>query len=501
MSAKTARSTKAEANVVCPSHLEGSTLPPDWEWVSLGSVCRTTSGGTPSRKNKEYFEGDIPWVKSGELPDGPVLEIEEYITGEAVKSSSAKQFPQGTLLIALYGATVGKLGVLTQEAATNQAVCAIFPPDDIETKYLFWYLRFVRSDLIAQAIGGAQPNISQGILRNLLIPVAPLSKQKRIVAEIEKQFSRLDEAVANLKRFKANLKRYKASVLKAAVEGKLTEDWRKQHPNVEPASKLLERILKERRGKWTGKGKYKEPVEPDTNNLGSMPISWTWAALEQLCPRFVDSPHRTPRYGQTGLPALGPRDVVGGRLNVMDARLVDEAEYATQTERHVPEAGDIVYSRELSLGWGAILQPGVRVCLSQGMCLFRPHEAVNPRYFMIVLNGPHGRHQAELAASGSAHPHVNLSDIKKYSIPLPPNSEQNTIVAEVERRLSVIEELEAAVQANLTRAERLRQSILSRAFSGRLLGQEAKYIPEIMPALSIAAETQSRYGKDNRAGQ
>ena len=234
MRTKTARVTKTEVDLDHPSHLKGGTFPPDWEWVSLGNICRTTSGGTPSRKNKEYFEGDIPWVKSGELPDGPVSEVEEYITGEAVKNSSAKQFPKGTLLIALYGATVGKLGVLTKESATNQAVCAIFPPDYLGTKYLFWYLRFVRSDLIAQAIGGAQPNISQGIIRNILIPVAPRYEQKRIVAEIEKQFSRLDEAVVNLKRVKANLKRYKAAVLKAAVEGKLTEDWRKQHPNVNP---------------------------------------------------------------------------------------------------------------------------------------------------------------------------------------------------------------------------------------------------------------------------
>ena len=104
--------------------------------------------------------------------------------------------------------------------------------------------------MIAKAIGGAQPNISQGILRTISIPIAPRAQQERIVAEIEKQFSRLDEAVANLKRVKANLKRYKAAVLKAAVEGKLTEDWRKAHPDIEPAGELLKRILAERRAKW-----------------------------------------------------------------------------------------------------------------------------------------------------------------------------------------------------------------------------------------------------------
>jgi len=132
-----------------------------WRRATLGELCRTTSGGTPSRTRPEYFAGTIPWVKSGELTDGLVSEVEEFITDEALTNSSAKIFPAGTLLIALYGATVGRLGVLTRAAATNQAVCAIFPPTDLETRFLFWYLRYRRSDLIAQAVGGAQPNISQ----------------------------------------------------------------------------------------------------------------------------------------------------------------------------------------------------------------------------------------------------------------------------------------------------------------------------------------------------
>ncbi len=163
-----------------------SSLSAGWVWSRLGDICKTTSGGTPSRKNTAYFTGDIPWVKSGELPDGIVEKIEEYITAEAVTNSSAKLFPAGTLLIALYGATVGKLGILKEDATTNQAVCAIFPTDSIDKKYLFWYLRFVRPDLVAQAIGGAQPNISQSILRMLPIPVPPPDQQKHIVAEIEK---------------------------------------------------------------------------------------------------------------------------------------------------------------------------------------------------------------------------------------------------------------------------------------------------------------------------
>ncbi|MBA5866945.1 MAG: hypothetical protein GDA67_09670 [Nitrospira sp. CR1.3] len=370
------------------------------------------------------------------------------------------------------------------------------PHDVIDPRYVYYFVsaqgfRREAAHHMTGAVG--QKRVPQSFLEEASIPVPLLEDQQRIVAEIEKQFSRLDEAVVSLKRTKANLKRYKAAVLKAAVEGKLTEEWRKQHPDVEPASELLEGILAERRAKWSGRGKYTEAARPDPNNIGPAPSSWAWASLEQLCSRFVDSAHRTPHYGETGVPALGPRDVVGGKLNVKDARRVNDTEYAIQTARHVPQAGDIVYSRELSLGWGAVIPPAARVCLSQGMCLFRPQEGVDPRYFMIVLNGPLGRHQAELAATGSAHPHINLGDIKKYSVPLPPSAEQEQIVAEVERRLSVIAELEATVEANLTRAERLRQSILSEAFSGRLVTGAKSGRRQLKEELPLAAESPAEY--------
>ena len=467
MSTKTQRATKIDTDLVRPSHLASSTLPNDWEWVSLGSICRTTSGGTPSRKYKAYFEGDIPWVKSGELPDGPVLEVEEYITGEAIKKSSAKQFPKGTLLIALYGATVGKLGVLTKEAATNQAVCAIFPHDYLETKYLFWYLRFVRSDLIAQAIGGAQPNISQGIIRNLLIPVAPPYEQKRIVAEIEKQFSRLDEAVANLKRVKANLKRYKAAVLKAAVEGKLTEDWRKQHSDVEPASKLLERILTERRAKWKRKGKYKEPAEMDASARTFLPGGWLWASIEALSTKVVDGVHKKPNYVSSGVPFVTVRNLTAGPgINLVKLNFVTKEDHEQFIKRADPGEGDVLISKDGTLGVVRVVRTKTIFSIFVSVALVKPVLREMSDYLGVALSSP--QVQAQMVPKGSGLQHIHLEDLRADCVPVPPSDEQKEIVSEVERRLSVIEELEAAVEANLTRANRLRQSILSQAFSGRL---------------------------------
>jgi type I restriction enzyme S subunit len=424
---KSSKVTKSEADLVHPSSLEGSALPNNWESVSLGSICRTTSGGTPSRKNREYFEGDIPWVKSGELPDGPISEIEEYITEEAVKNSSAKQFPKGTLLIALYGATVGKLGVLTKEAATNQAVCAIFPPDQLETKYLFWYLRFVRSDLIAQAIGGAQPNISQGILRNLLIPVAPPLQQKRIVAEIEKQFSRLDEAVANLKRVKANLKRYKAAVLKAAVEGKLV-------PTERPWKQVvLGDIVTSIRNGYSKK--------PDAEQ-GTRIFRISAVRSMKLDANDVRYLSGVPADYQSFLVASG--DVLFTRYN-------GSRDYVGVCARVQASLPPTVYPDKL-----------IRVRV--------PDSMLRPEFLIILASTGRGREYIESKIRTTAgQSGISGGDLKSLPLDFPRVAEQEQIVVEVERRLSVIDELETTVEANLIRADRLRQAILQQAFRGTLV--------------------------------
>lgn len=157
-----------------------SELPKDWEVKKLGKVCFTTSGGTPSRKHSKYYQGDIPWVKSGELDKGLITDTEEKISEAAIKNSSAKVFPKGTLLIALYGATTGKLAFLGIDAATNQAVCGIFKSEVVESKFLYHFLFSKRPSLVKQSIGGAQPNISQGILKDLEIPLPRLPNKNAL---------------------------------------------------------------------------------------------------------------------------------------------------------------------------------------------------------------------------------------------------------------------------------------------------------------------------------
>jgi type I restriction enzyme S subunit len=255
-----------------------TSLPTLWKFVRLGDIAKTTSGGTPRRDKPHFYGGKIPWVKSGELADRIVYETSEAITEEAIKSSSAKVFPKGTLCIALYGATVGKLGILGVDAATNQAVCAIFPSDELDTRYLYRFFESIRRALVEQGKGGAQPNISQAIIRDTQIPIGPIVEQRRIVAEIEKQFARLEAGVTALRGVQANLRRYRAAVLKAACEGQLVPMEAELHQlsgeeqkRFESGAQLLQRTLAERRQRWTGRGEYREPAAPDISDLAPLP--------------------------------------------------------------------------------------------------------------------------------------------------------------------------------------------------------------------------------------
>lgn len=462
-------------------------IPSSWTKDKLGNVCDMTSGGTPSRKRKDYFNGNIPWVKSGELTDGLVKDIEEFITDEAVKNSSAKIFPAGTLLVALYGATVGKLGILTCDAASNQAVCALFPQNGLDTKYLFWYLRCVRNDLVSQAIGGAQPNINQGILRNLVVPIAPKIEQKRIVSEIEKRFSRLNEATAALKRIKANLKRYKASVLKAAVEGKLTEEWRKQHPDIEPASEFLKRI-KEKRKLWHDKADKKTKQErtkkPKKNydfsiirEKSKIP-SWAEANLENLiyiAGRIGWRGLKAEEYTENGPLFFSVHSLnYGEKVDFRDALHISMDRYNESPEIQLQE-NDILLAKDGSgIGKiGIINNLDQLATVNSSLLVIRSLEAFIPKFLFYFLSGPQLQSIVKQRITGSATPHLFQRDIKKFTLSIPPLEEQKEIVKELEQHLTIIEKLELSINISEKRSELLRQSILKKAFSGKLIPQDS----------------------------
>ena len=184
-SAKSAKVGSCVSREEIPDDEKPFDIPESWEWVRLGEIGSWASGATPSRTHSEYYGGSIPWLKTGDLTDGYVSSIPEFITDLALEKNSVRLNPVGSVLMAMYGATIGKLGILQIAATTNQACCACIPYDGVWNKYLFYYLMARRKAFIKMGEGGAQPNISKEKIVNALIPLPPLAEQKRIVAKLE----------------------------------------------------------------------------------------------------------------------------------------------------------------------------------------------------------------------------------------------------------------------------------------------------------------------------
>lgn len=169
-----------------------------WQWKPLGDVCKTGSGGTPLKDKKEYYEGGtIPWLMSGEVSQDEIRGATRFITQEGLENSAAKMFPKDTVLVAMYGATAGQVGILRFEATTNQAVCGILPNKQFLPKFLFYFLLSKKDELVAQATGNAQPNISQIKIKNTDVPILPLPEQQRIIGILNEAFEGLAIATAN----------------------------------------------------------------------------------------------------------------------------------------------------------------------------------------------------------------------------------------------------------------------------------------------------------------
>ncbi len=329
-------------------------------------------------------------------------------------------------------------------------------------------------------------NLTHERFRQLPVPVpATVEEQRRIVAEIEKQFTRLEAGVAALRRVQANLKRYRAAVLKAACEGKLVPTEAELHrklgtrnSKLETGEALLRRILTERRQNWQGRGKYKEPAAPDTANLPSLPEGWTWVSWEMVLANEESAFKRGP-FGS----ALKKSIFVEKGFKVYEqyCPINDDCSFARyyitpakfeELRAFEVKAGDYLISCSgVTLGRiTRVPDQFERGIINQALLRVRMNERfISHGYFLHLFRSAFFQKTIFDNSTGSAIPNVKgVKELKAMAIPLPPLAEQTRIVAEVERRLSVVEELESVVTANLQRATRLRQSILQKAFTGEL---------------------------------
>jgi type I restriction enzyme S subunit len=359
---------------------------------------------------------------------------------------------------------------------------ALRPKNGLEANYLFHFIlqSNFRRDAARNMTGAVGlRRVPKSWLEQQMIPLPDPDEQRRIVAEIEKQFTRLDAGVAALRRVQANLKRYRAAVLKAACEGRLVPTEAELHrqlktkkSKLETGIELLARVLAERRQNSTTQGKYKEPVTPDTSALPSLPEGWTYASVEQL--GFVQlGRQRAPQHhsGKFMRPYLRVANVFEDRIDLRDVKEMNFTPKEFEVFQLKPN--DILLNEGQSLelvGRPAIYRgelPGA--CFTNTLVRFRPCASLNVKFAFSVFRAfMHSGRFQKIAKWTTNIAHLGADRFAKLAFPLPPLAEQTRIVAEVERRLSVVEELETVVSANLQRATRLRQSILQKAFTGGL---------------------------------
>ena len=467
-------------------------IPTGWVMTTLGQVRWDNSTSViPSKMPQEIFElYSVPSFSEGKP---------ETVGGSNI-GSSKRTVEKGTVLLCKINPRINRAWVVGEYSGYQKIASTEWlgfsPVDDVFPHFLAYYMRLdaFRDFLSANAsgVGGSLMRVRGNTFSDYPFPLPPLAEQRRIVAEIETQFTRLDASVAALRRAQANLKRYRASVLKAACESRLVpteaELARSEGRDYEPAGVLLERILAERRARWesqeTRRVKYKEPSAPDTSALPELPEGWVWASLEQLVSVIRNGYSQRPQ-GDAGTPILRISAVRPMAVNLEDIRWVNSNENLTDFLIH---PGDLLFTRyngnPALVGVCGVVPEGTRDTLHPDKLIRATlvQSDTMPAFVQLVANvGISREFLSQRVRTTAGQSGISGADLKAMPMPLPPLAEQRRIVAEVERRLSVVQQAEATVEASLARAERLRQSILKQAFSGKLVPQD----PDDEPASAL----------------
>lgn len=409
-------------------------LPENWCWTRMQEIAQWGSGGTPSRKVSEYYNGDIYWVKTGELNDDYIFETEEHITQEAISHSSAKIYPTDTVVIAMYGATIGKVGILGIPAATNQAcACAIVKPST-DYKYLFYYAQSQKDDFIKKGKGGAQPNISQEIIKFHQFPLPPLAEQHRIVDRIESLFAKLDEAKEKAQAVVDSFETRKAAILHKAFTGELTAKWREER--------------------------------------GVGMESWHLRTIGEVCENvkvgIVIKPSQYYVPQNEGTPAFRSANVRECRIDDFDWVYLNE-KGMKDNSRSIVHTGDVLVVRSGNPGTACVVPERFDGYNAIDILIAVPNKKIIiSDYLCYYTNSPLGKKTVEIGKRGIALTHFNVKGFSQMPINIPTIPEQVVIVRTLGDLFAQEQQAKEAAEAVLDQIDLMKKSILARAFRGEL---------------------------------
>ena len=416
-------------------------IPESWKWVKVGEIGSWGAGATPPRTNPAYYGGTIPWLKTGDLNDGLINEIPEFITDLALEKTSVRLNPVGSVLMAMYGATIGKLGILEISATTNQACCACIPYNGIHNRYLFYYLMSMRRTYISMAEGGAQPNISKEKIVNSLFPLPPLAEQKRIVAKIEELLPLVDRYATSYEKLEQLNAKFpedmKKSILQYAIQGKLVE----QRPEEGTGEELYRQIQAEKQRLIAEKKIKKEKplAEISEDEIPfDIPESWKWVKVGNVGSWSSGAtPSRTnPAYYGGTIPWLKTGDLNDGFIKEIPEFITDLALEKTSVRLN-PVGSVLMAMYGATIGKLGILD--ISATTNQACCACIPYEGIHNKYLFYYLMSM--RRSYIGMAEGGAQPNISKEKIVNSLIPIPPLAEQKRIVAKIEELLPLCERL------------------------------------------------------------
>lgn len=494
-------------------------LPPTWINCMMGDISKVIGGGTPKTSDNENFStNDYAWITPADLSKYQKMYIYEgkrFLSPIGLSKSSAVLLPPGTVLFTSR-APIGYVAIAGRELSTNQGFKSFVCDSGILPEYIYFYLKTAKPIAEQLASGTTFLEISGANAAKIPLPLAPLNEQRRIVAKLEKLLAKVDTCKERLDKIPGILKRFRQSVLAAACSGRLTADWRKNNPDVEPASELLKRVKEERKkcyeeectkAKAEGRKKPKKPanLEPEilfSDNGIDIPDTWIWTSFENvssikqysMSSGPFGSALGTKDYRDRGVPVIRGQNVQDGLFIAKNFVYISE-DKALELKRSTAYPRDIVIVAVGAGSGNAAIVPNnlPRSILSQNCNKFTLDDFFAlPEFIILVLQIEISKAQMQEITTDTARQFLSLTNLKEMIFPIAPLEEQQEIVNRVQHLFKIADRIEQRYQKAKNHVDQLTQSILAKAFRGELVPQDPNDEPASVLLERIRTEREKR---------
>ncbi|HLO73216.1 MAG TPA: restriction endonuclease subunit S [Flavobacterium sp.] len=403
----------------------------NWQIKKLGEICNFVGGGTPSKNNSDFWNGNIPWASIKDIKGQYLNKTSDYITDLGLKKSATNLAHPNEIILATR-INPGRPIITKIKTSINQDLKIVRPKIEIHRDFLYYLFLNIENDIIKLSNGTTVLGITLNSLNEIDIHLPTLETQQAIISKIEELFSELDKGIEDLKTAQQQLKTYRQSVLKWAFEGKLTnEDLRE----------------------------------------GELPKGWEWTTFQKVCIKIGDIDHKMPKQLEKGYPYVSTKDFTNNlKISFDNAKYISEEDYLNLSRKIKPEKGDIIFPRYGTIGKNILVDFDKEFLVSYSCAVIKPnHDIVLSKYIYLFSLSPKITDEIRKYVVKTTQANIGIASIKSFVFPLPSIEEQQKVIDELESRLSVADKMEESIAQSLQQAEALRQSILKKAFNGELV--------------------------------